>query len=162
MIRYALVCEAGHEFESWFASANSFDAQARRGLVSCAHCGSSRVAKAIMAPSIARRDRDRTPAPDAPPPADAGAPAATQAPGPVTLLDERQRALREMVRALRAEIDSKTENLGRAFPEEARRIHEGEAPRRSIRGEATPEEARALIEDGVEILPLPMLPDERN
>lgn len=159
MIRYALICETGHEFESWFASAASFDAQAERGLVTCAACGSARVSKAIMAPAVARRDR-LAPVKAAPEPAQAEPVA--EASAPVALLDEKQRALREMMRALRAEIVSNTEDLGRAFPDEARRIHEGEAPQRSIRGEATAEEARALIEEGVQILPMPTLPDKRN
>lgn len=158
MIKYALVCEAGHDFESWFRDGASYDQQARRGLVACPGCGSTRVAKAIMAPAVARRDRDRmAPASVADPAADASPTAE-----PVALIDERQRALREMIRALRAEIQTKTDDVGRAFPEEARRIHEGEAPARSIRGEASLEEARALIEDGVEILPIPTLPDDRN
>ncbi len=159
MIRYALVCKAGHEFESWFASADSYESQERRGLVACPSCGVTRVSRAIMAPAVARRDRDR-PAPVAAPPV-AEAPQ-VEAPAPVAVLDEKQRALREMMRALRAEIVEKTEDLGRRFPDEARRMHEGAAPQRSIRGEATAEEARALIEDGVEILPLPPLPDERH
>jgi hypothetical protein len=160
MIRYALVCKAGHEFESWFASADSYESQEKRGLVACPSCGDARVSRAIMAPAVARRDRDRPTRSEATP-AGAEAPQA-ETPAPVAVLDEKQRALRQMMRALRAEIVEKTEDLGRRFPDEARRMHEGEAPRRSIRGEATAEEARALIEDGVEILPLPPLPDERN
>lgn len=152
MIRYALVCDEGHEFDSWFRDADAFEGQAARGLVSCARCGSTRVAKAIMAPSVARRDRDGAPAPAARP----------AAPEPVALIDDRQRELRGAIRALRAEIEAKTEDLGARFPEEARRIHEGEAPPRSIRGAASLEDARALIEDGIEILPIPVLPDERN
>lgn len=168
MIKYALLCEAGHEFESWFPGADSFDEQARRGFVACPVCGGTRVSKQIMAPAVARRDRDARargaqdrgapPAPQAP----AQEAPARETPAALAVLDEKQRALREMMRALRAEIVSKTEDLGRRFPEEARRMHEGAAPQRSIRGEATPEEARALIEDGVEILPLPPLPDDRN
>lgn len=152
MIRYALVCDEGHEFESWFRDADAYEAQAARGLVSCARCGSTRVAKAIMAPAVARRD-NAAPARQA---------ATPTAPEPVALIDETQRELRGAIRALRARIEANTEDLGPRFPEEARRIHEGEAPQRSIRGEASLDDARALIEDGIEILPIPALPDERN
>ena len=142
MIKYALACENEHGFESWFPDSDSYDKQALRGLIACPECNSTRVAKAIMAPAIA-----------------AGRPAPT---APVALLDERQQRLREIARHLRQEIITNTDDVGAKFPQEARAIHEGEAPPRSIRGQATLEEARALIEDGVGVLPLPTLPDEFN
>ncbi|MGA2043482.1 MAG: DUF1178 family protein [Roseiarcus sp.] len=142
MIKYALVCDQGHDFESWFPDSASYDTQAKRGLIACPECDSIRVAKAIMAPSIA---------------ASRGQPAA-----PVALLDERGLRMREIARRLRTEIIANTDDVGAKFPEEARAIHDGEAPARSIRGQATLEQARALIEDGVGVLPLPFLPDERN
>lgn len=153
MIRYALACEAGHNFESWFRESASFDAQAAAGLVECPVCGSAKVGKRIMAPSVARTDRESV------------VPAAASAPGPapaMALLDEKQSRLRAMARALRAEIEEKTEDVGRRFPDEARAMHEGDQPQRSIRGEATAEEARALLEDGVPILPIPGLPEDRH
>lgn len=155
MIRYALVCDEAHEFESWFASAGAYDEQARRGFVTCPYCNSPRVEKAIMAPSVARRDREeavRTPAP------------ATNAPPAqeLALVDAKMAEVRAMVRALREKIIEHTTDVGAAFPEEARRIHDGEAEARPIRGQASWDEAQALIEDGVEIMPIPPSPDERN
>jgi hypothetical protein len=142
MIKYALVCEKEHEFESWFPDSNSYDVQARRGLIACPECNSTRVSKAIMAPAIAGARK---------PPA-----------APVALLDERQQRLRDLARHLRKEILANTDDVGAKFPEEARAIHDGEAPARSIRGQATLDEARALIEEGVGVLPLPFLPEEFN
>jgi hypothetical protein len=148
MIKYALSCEKAHSFESWFPSSDSYDVQARRGLIACPDCGSTRVSKAIMAPAIVgeQKKRPRQEAPAA----------------PVALLDERQQRLREMARQLRQEIIANSDDVGTKFPEEARAIHDGDAPARSIRGQATPEEARALIEDGVGVMPLPFLPEEFN
>ncbi len=159
MIRYALVCDEAHEFESWFASAGAYDEQARRGFVTCPFCNSPRVAKAIMAPNVARRDREDSvtaPAPAAVQPSQ-GAPSQD-----MLLVDSKMAEVRAMVRALREKIMEHTTDVGAAFPEEARRIHDGDAEARPIRGQASWEEARALIEDGVEIMPIPPSPDERN
>ncbi len=150
MIKYALACEKGHAFESWFPDSDSYDAQSRRGLVACPDCGATRVSKAIMAPAIVGGRKQEKPPPE------------PVAAGPVALLDDRQQRLREMARRLREEIVANTDDVGRKFPEEARAIHDGDAPARSIRGEATLEEARALLEEGVGVLPLPFLPDEFN
>lgn len=151
MIRYALVCDQAHEFDSWFASAAAYDEQARRGFVACPYCDSTRVEKAIMAPSVARKDREAQPAAS-------GAPQPQQ----VALIDEKAQALRAMMSDLRAKILEHTTDVGEAFPAEARKIHDGEAEARAIRGQASWEEARALVEDGVEIMPIPPLPDDRN
>ena len=153
MIRYALVCDEAHEFESWFASAGAYDEQARRGFVTCPYCNSPRVEKAIMAPSVARRDRDEAQAVPA-----ASAPPAQE----MALVDSRMAEVRAMVRALREKIMEATTDVGAAFPEEARKIHDGEAEARPIRGQASWDEAQALIEDGVEIMPIPPAPEERN
>lgn len=139
MIRYALACAAGHEFESWFGDSDAFEAQRERGLVECPHCGSLDVSKQVMTPALARAE---------------SAPASDKA--------SRAFAMRERMRALRAEVAAKTEDVGARFPEEARRIHKGEAPERAIRGEASWQEARRLLEDGVPVLPLPTLPDDLN
>jgi hypothetical protein len=148
MIKYALVCDKDHTFESWFPSGDSYETQARRGLIACPTCASIRISKAIMAPAVVGGQKPRK---------------AEVAPvAPVALLDERQQRLREIARHLRQEIMANTDDVGAKFPDEARAIHEGDAPARSIRGQATPEEARALIEDGVGVLPLPFLPDEFN
>jgi hypothetical protein len=154
MIKYALVCDNAHEFESWFPDSAAYESQARRGLVACPECGSIRSSKAIMAPSVARRDRQAR--------AEPAQPAAEAAPQPVALIDERQKMLRAMLRELHAKILENTDDVGSRFPETARRMHEGEIPARSIRGEASLEEARLLVEDGIDVLPMPPLPDEFN
>ncbi|HEX8663875.1 MAG TPA: DUF1178 family protein [Beijerinckiaceae bacterium] len=163
MIRYALACDRDHEFESWFPSSDAYDAQKKRGLVECPVCGSAKVEKQIMAPRIARTDRgtdlgrtlEVSPEPSLPVPVPVPAPAASPAPQPVALFSEKERELRAMVKALR-------EHVGGRFPDEARRMHYGEIEHRSIYGEATPAEARELIEEGIEVHPLPIVPDERN
>ena len=134
MIRYALACDAGHDFESWFGDSGAFESQRARGLVECPFCGSKRVEKQVMNPAVARTD-------DAP---------------------DHAARMRARIRAMRAEIAEKTEDVGRRFPQEARRIHHGDAPERAIRGEASLEEARELLEEGVPVLPVPAPPDERN
>ena len=155
MIKYSLVCDAAHEFESWFPGSESYEEQARRGFVECPHCQSTKVSKAIMAPNVARKDRDAAPAEPA-------APAPPAAPQPVALLDEKQQHLRAMIRDLHEKIVASSDDVGESFPEEARKMHEGETPARSIRGKASFEEARALLEDGIPVLPIPDLPEERN
>jgi hypothetical protein len=153
MIRYTLACDEGHEFESWFPGSAAFDEQARRGLVECPTCRSTHVRKSIMAPALTRGGGEReAAAAESPVVAEPSSPA----------VDEGPAALREMVRALRAAVVAHTTDVGAAFPEEARKMHFGEAEHRPIRGEATPDEARELIEDGVAIMPVPVLPEERN
>jgi len=148
VIRFSLVCDQGHEFESWFRDGSSYEDQAERGLLTCPHCGSAKVGKAIMAPQVARKDRE------APPPA---AP-----PQPVALMSAEEQALRAKVRELRAMLTDKSDYVGEHFASEARKMHEGDVEQRAIHGEATGEDVRSLLEDGIEVLPLPTLPDERN
>ncbi|MGJ3264225.1 MAG: DUF1178 family protein [Salinarimonas sp.] len=172
MIRYALACTSGHSFESWFPSSEAFEEQAAGGLVACPICGATRVEKQIMAPSVARTDRGpRDVAPHVATETGSAAPAAPPAPAhpvpappapPVALLSEAQREMREALRRLRAHIEATSENVGRAFPDEARRIHAGDAPERAIIGQADRDEIAELLEEGVPIAPLPILPDERN
>ncbi len=150
MIRYSLVCDRDHAFDGWFASSSAYDAQAERGLISCPSCGSVKIAKAIMAPSIACK----TP--------ESGAPLPARASMPAALPGGKDVALREMIRGLRAEIARTAQDVGDRFAEEARRIHYGEADGTAIYGRATPEEARALAVEGVGFLPLPLLPEEQN
>ncbi|MEE7503015.1 DUF1178 family protein [Methylobacterium mesophilicum] len=152
MIRYSLVCDAGHGFESWFPSSDSYDTQAARGLVTCPVCDSAKVSKALMVPSVARTDRERAPAPVPAPRTEA----------PVTMIAEPERQMRAMLRALREHVVANAEHVGSRFPEEARKIHYGEAEGRSIYGEASPAEARALIDEGIEVAAIPVLPDDRN
>jgi hypothetical protein len=154
MIKYSLVCERGHEFESWFRSASDFDEQAQRALVECPTCRSTRVAKAIMSPSVVRRDR----AASAPP----ARPSSDQPEQPVVLLDEQSRRLRASIKDLHEKIAQTTVNVGDQFVDQARRMHEGELPVRGIRGQATLEEAKSLWESGAPVLPIPQLPDEQN
>ena len=148
MIKYALACEQAHEFESWFPSSEAFETQRKRGFVTCPFCNSAKVEKQIMAPSVARTDK----APKAPAPE----------PQPVAVLSERERELRAALRALREHVMKNAENVGKGFVEEARKMHYGETEERSIYGEADLAEARALLEEGIDVLPLPMVPDDRN
>ncbi|PSC05858.1 DUF1178 domain-containing protein [Alsobacter soli] len=161
MIRYALACDAGHAFESWFRDSASFDAQAAQGFVTCPQCGSAKVAKQIMAPSVARTDRPPAPEPEHASTPEAAAPAA-EAPAPVALLSDRDRAFRALLVAMREHVKANSEHVGRRFAEEARRMHEGVSEFRSIYGEATPEEAQALAEEGIEAHAMPWFADERN
>jgi hypothetical protein len=164
MIRYRLKCEKRHEFEAWFSDSAAFDRQAKRGQVSCPKCGTTRVEKALMKPSIAkggRRKRVEKPAEPAPPQS-----AAPPQPAPQAQPDTHRLAahgeLAAAMRKLRTEIEAKSEYVGPRFPEEARKIHYEEAPARGIYGEATSEEAQALSEEGIEFFPLPPLPEDHN
>ena len=140
MIRYALSCAEGHGFEAWFRDSAAYDAQRAAGLVACAVCGVAEVEKALMTPGVARQAEGR----DGPAPALSArgeAPAA--------------QALAELRRRLEADADY----VGRRFAAEARRLHaEGASDSRPIWGEATAQEARLLLEDGVPVAPLPPLP----
>lgn len=166
MIHYALVCEAEHEFDGWFRSSEDFDGQVSRRLVTCPVCGSADVRRALMAPAVATR-REATAAPVLPAPEPEATPGAVPAPipGPVPdprAPDPRAMALLEMMRAVRREVEASADYVGNRFPEEARRIHYGEAEARGIYGEASAADVEALREEGVDILPLPRLPDEQN
>jgi hypothetical protein len=159
MIRYALACEAGHSFESWFQNSGAFDKQAKRSLVTCPVCGSAKVEKAIMAPNLASPlARTDVAEPTSPP---ATAPAAP-AKNPVAMMSPPERELRQKLKELRDHVTKNATNVGAKFPEEARKIHYGETEHRSIYGEASPEDAKALLEEGIEFHPLPMLPDDQN
>jgi hypothetical protein len=136
MIRYSLRCASGHEFEAWFRSSSDFDAQRAAGHVGCAVCGSAEVGKAVMAPAV---KGDRGMREDAPNLSKPASPAET--------------ALRE----LRQHIEANSDYVGRDFAAEARRIHEGEADKRSIWGEATREDARSLKDDGIPVAPIPWM-----
>ena len=158
MIRYALICDHAHEFESWFASSAGFEDQVKRGFVTCPVCDSAKIERAVMAPNVARTDRG----PKAPgPAAEAPAPAAA-APAPVALMSEKEQAFREMVTALHRHVSENAEHVGQRFADEALKIHHGEAEERAIYGEATPDDARMLHEEGVDFLPLPRLPGSGN
>ncbi len=155
MIRYTLKCARGHDFDSWFNSAASYDKLKAQGLISCTVCGEAQVEKAVMAPQV-RPGRNR---PDAPAPAPAPAPAAAASAAAggsaAPVRPDPAAQMRAALGRLRAEIEARCENVGRDFAREARAIHAGEAPDRPIIGEARPTEARSLIEDGIPVAPLP-------
>ena len=148
MIRYALRCEAGHTFESWFNNSSAFDRQAARGLVACPLCGSAKVEKAIMAPALSGGRE--------------AAPPAEPEKSPVAIVSKEEVEVRKKLKELREHIVQNADYVGEKFPEEARRMHYGEIEHRSIYGEASPDQAKELHEEGIEFHPLPVLPDERN
>ena len=156
MIRYNLRCERDHAFESWFQSSSAYETQEKRKLVNCPVCGSAKVERAIMAPQIvSKKGRD----------APVQAPAATSevtTPASTPLMMAQERELRAKLKELRDHIVKNADNVGERFPNEARKMHYGDIEHRPIYGEASPEEARSLIEEGVEVSPLPVLPDDRN
>ena len=151
MILFTLACDAGHRFESWFRGNDVFDEQVAARSVQCPICRSPRVAKTIMAPAILGTRRERP-----------IRPSAQLDRAEVALLDERRMEVRASLRTFREKILAEGHDVGERFPEEARRMHEGEAPVRQIHGKATPEEARDLLDEGIIILPIPVLPDELN
>jgi hypothetical protein len=157
MIKYALICDKKHEFESWFADSAAFDKQAKRKLVVCPVCDSTKVEKAIMAPRIAAK-KGRVPIEV--PTSSANTPAAV--PGPVAMISPQEQEFRAKLKELRDHLVKNADNVGEKFPEEARKMHYGETEHRSIYGVASPEEAKELLEEGIECHPLPVLPDERN
>jgi hypothetical protein len=159
MIRYALACDKGHEFESWFQNSAAYDKQAKRGLVTCPHCGSAKVDKAIMAPRLAGAKKRGAPAEPA---IAASAPEKSQEKASVAMISPQEQELRGKLKELRDHLTKNADHVGPKFPEEARKMHYGEIEHRSIYGEASPEEARRLAEEGIEFHPLPILPDERN
>jgi hypothetical protein len=158
MIRYNLRCERGHAFESWFQSSSAYESQEKRRLVNCPACGSAKVERAIMAPQIVSTKGRQSvePAPAPPISTDVTAPTST----PLMMAQERE--LRAKLKELRDHIVKNADNVGERFPNEARKMHYGDIEHRPIYGEASPDEARSLIEEGVEVSPLPVLPDDRN
>jgi hypothetical protein len=159
MIRYALICDNKHSFESWFADSAAYDKQAKRGLVTCPQCGSAEVEKAIMAPQLANTKKRRNPV--AAPSAE-NLPAASPDNAPVAMLSPHEKELRQKLKDIRDHLTKNSEHVGPKFSEEARKMHYGEIEHRSIYGEASPEQAKELAEEGVEFHPLPVLPDERT
>lgn len=149
MIKYALACEQAHEFESWFPSSEAYETQRKRSFVTCPICNSAKVEKQIMAPSVTRKDKEK---------------AAISAPDaqPIAILSEKERELRAMLRAVREHVTLNADNVGDRFADEARKMHYGEIEQRSIYGEANPTEVQSLIDEGIEVHPLPIIPDDRN
>jgi hypothetical protein len=179
MIRYALICDKHHEFESWFTNSAAYDKQAKRGFIACPLCGSIKIEKALMAPRLARSDASAQQQPEsneaavrnqenrnqenrASPAAEAEPDAAATTPAPVAMMSPHEQELRQKLRELRDHIVKSAENVGQRFPEEARKMHYGEAKHRSIYGVATAQDAEALHEEGIAFSALPVLPDDRN
>jgi hypothetical protein len=155
MIKYDLRCERGHSFESWFQSSSAYDSQHKRKLVTCPTCSSAKVEKAIMAPRLAgTKKRGKTPEP-----------ATTESPStasPAPLMMAQERELRAKLKELRDHVVKNADNVGEQFPNEARKMHYGDIEHRPIYGEASPDEAKSLVEEGIEVMPLPVLPEDRN
>ncbi len=164
MIRYTLRCDRGHSFESWFQSSAAYESQEKRKLVNCPSCGSAKVERAIMAPQIvSKKGRDSSQDPRRARAGSGRQPRTEVAtPGSTPLLMAQERELRAKLRELRDHIVKNADNVGERFPNEARKMHYGDIEHRPIYGEASPEEARSLIDEGVEVSPLPVLPDDRN
>ena len=141
MIRFSLACDSGHAFEGWFRSNDDFDKQKKRGLIDCPDCGSHKVDKALMAPAVSTAKKREKMA--------------------LAMSAEQKRIMGEM-KALSEKLRENAENVGPKFAEEARKIHFGETEARGIYGEATPDEAKGLAEDGVPFMPIPVFPDDRN
>ena len=161
MIRYALICEQGHDFESWFQDSAAYDKQAKRRLIACPVCGSSKVEKAIMAPRLSSSSKKRT-APTEAAVQPAPAPEKAQEKAPVAMISPQEHEIRTKLKELREHLTKNADDVGQKFPEEARKMHYGEIEHRSIYGVASPDEARDLAEEGIEFHPLPILPEERN
>ncbi|MBV7409329.1 DUF1178 family protein [Maritimibacter sp. DP1N21-5] len=133
MIRYSLKCDRGHDFESWFQSGTAFDGLVGSGHVSCPDCGSTAITKSLMAPRVTTSEA-------------------------VDKLSEKEKALAK----LRAKVEAESDYVGLSFAKEARAMHEGDAPERSIYGEASAKDAIALLEDGIPVAPLPFLPTRKT
>lgn len=142
MIHYSLRCDNGHDFDGWFAGSADFDRQVESGFLTCPVCNSAVVTKSLMAPQVttARKQESRKTA----------------------LVDKAQREAMDKLRKAVAEIRANAEDVGERFPDEARKIHYGESEERGIIGEADADEVRDLLEEGIEIMPLPILPDDKN
>lgn len=142
MIRFNLRCDADHEFDGWFASNDGFEEQRRRGFVVCPQCQSNKVEKALMAPQVSTgRTRDAI---------------------AVSTLDETRKAVFAEMKKLRDAVTRKGENVGPRFAEEARKIHYGEADTRLVYGEADRDQIEGLLDEGIAVAPLPVLPEDAN
>jgi hypothetical protein len=141
VITYALICANDHKFDAWFRNAQAYEDQHARGIVTCPICASSSVEKALMAPAVSRANSDKVALSSGHP---------------------EHAKLVEAMRALRTKMISEADDVGDKFAEEARKIHFKEVEARGIYGEATQEEVASLLEDGVDFMPLPSLPEERN
>ncbi len=160
MIKYRLQCKKGHEFESWFSNSAGYDKQVKRGLVSCPQCGSSKVSKTLMSPSVSTRGRSRDTDREREQERE------TPAPAPLTEGDAKRLAVQkemiEVMRKVRRHVEANAEYVGPRFAEEARKMHHEETEARGIYGEASLDEAKELAEEGIDVLPLPRLPEDAS
>ena len=145
MIKYRLNCPTPHEFEAWFTTISSFEDQMKSGYLACPFCGSSKISKGIMAPSISKGRKKNT---------------ALKVPPVVN--DKKTETLVDLVRKLHVELKKNAEYVGTNFSEEARRMHYEETAQRGIYGEATSEEITELNEEGIKVFMLPKLPEEHH
>ena len=143
MIQYALVCENAHKFDAWFRNAEAYDEQHKRGIVTCPICTTIKVDKALMAPALSRA-------------------VGQEKKVPLSMGHPEQAQLRDALKALRQKVVSEADYVGDKFAEEARKIHFKDVEPRGIYGEATSEEVASLVEEGVDFMPLPNLPEEHN
>lgn len=141
MIQYSLVCESEHKFDAWFRNADAYEAQHKKGIVTCPICGSGDVHKALMAPAVSRKSSEKV---------------------ALSIGHPQQAELRAAMKALREKVTSEADYVGDQFATEARKIHENEVEPRGIYGEATREEVAGLVEDGIDFMPLPNLPEDHN
>ena len=146
MIKYSLYCDKGHDFEAWFSSSKDYEQQRKRGFVDCPSCGSAKVEKALMAPGVA------------------GTKKSDDVAKPMAAMPQPQlpAEMVEQLRKIKKHVERNSENVGDKFPEEARKIHYGEAEARGIYGKASLADAASLAEEGVEVMPIPELPEEKN
>ncbi|MCV6586751.1 MAG: DUF1178 family protein [Marinibacterium sp.] len=151
MIRYTLKCADGHTFDSWFQSAAAYDKLAAAGHVACAICGGSNVSKSMMAPRVSTGD--------AAGPSRAEVPQSDPQPG---ALSAPHSEAEQLIARMRDHLEKNSDYVGTDFASQARAMHDGDAPERAIHGEARPDEARKLIEDGVPVAPLPFLPTRKT
>ncbi len=173
MIHYALRCVQDHAFDGWFNSSESFDKQAKLGLLECPECGSTKVSRGLMAPAVPKKGRARLPEPvepPSPPAPAASAPEAAPAAPPAQAIAAPDAAgnplagghvpdqVRAMLQRLRSEVEKNCDYVGPEFAEEARKIHRGESDKRGIYGETTPEQAESLAEEGIEVARIPWVP----
>lgn len=141
MIRFSLHCDHGHEFEGWFRDNADFDRQSERKLVSCPVCNSPEIQKSLMAPAVSTsRSKEQV----------------------AIAMDQAQKQVLEQMRELSRKFRENADYVGDQFAEEARKIHFGETEARGIYGEASKEDVHSLIEDGVDVMPLPVFPEDKN
>ncbi len=145
MIRYRLRCALAHEFEAWFASSASYEVQVAAHGIACPECGGYEVEKAVMAPNVAVRDSAKCSVSDE----------------EMHVMNVRPQVV-EALREVRRSLLAAAEDVGARFPEEARKIHYGEAETRGIRGTASRDDVRSLLDEGINIIAVPPLPEDAN